>query len=155
MNLRAYTSADCAEMAKLFHETVHTINARDYTEPELNAWSSGNLDLEAWDQSFLRHSTLVAVDGEKIIGFADMDETGYLDRLYVHKDHQNEGVATALCDALEAGSSAGMITTHASITAKLFFEHRGYSVVRQQQVERRGEKLTNFVMVKTNRCMHD
>ena len=30
-----------------------------------------------------------------------MDADGYLDRLYVHKDYQGRGVATALCDALE------------------------------------------------------
>ena len=28
-------------------------------------------------------------------GFADMDADGYLDRLYVHKDYQGRGVATA------------------------------------------------------------
>ena len=39
-------------------------------------------------------------------GFADMDADGYLDRLYVHKDYQGRGVATALCDALEQAAQA-------------------------------------------------
>ena len=38
------------------------------------------------------------------------------------------------------------VTVHASITARGFFERRGYRVVREQQIERRGVLLTNFVM---------
>lgn len=61
--------------------------------------------------------------------------------------HQGKGVATALCDRLEQ-VCAGVISTHASITAKPFFEKRGYRVIREQQVERQGVALTNFVMEK-------
>lgn len=146
MELRQYRPEDCAEMAQMFYDTVHTVNARDYSEAELNAWATGQVDQAAWNESFLAHRTLVAVENGTIIGFADMDETGYLDRLYVHREHQGRGVATALCDALESGSGAGRFVTHASITAKPFFERRGYRVVRKQQVERHGIRLTNFVM---------
>lgn len=38
--------------------------------------------------------------------------------------------------------------THASIMVHPFFEYRGYRVIREQQVERRGVRLTNFVMRK-------
>ncbi|GEA31614.1 hypothetical protein CDIOL_25370 [Clostridium diolis] len=41
-----------------------------------------------------------------------------------------------------------VITVEASITAKPFFEKRGYHIVRQQEVERKGQLLTNFVMKK-------
>ena len=57
------------------------------------------------------------------------------------------GVATALCDALEADFS-GTISTQASITAKSFFEQRGYRVLCFQQVERQGVFLTNYRMEK-------
>ena len=77
-----------------------------------------------------------------------MDETGYLDRLYVHKDYQGQGVASAICDELERFAAGKTITTHASITAKPFFLHRGYRVVRKQEVIRRGVALTNLVMEK-------
>lgn len=42
----------------------------------------------------------------------------------------------------------GSITTHASITANPFFEKRGYQVAKEQQVERQGIFLTNYVMIK-------
>ena len=127
---------------------MHTVNAKDYTREQLDAWATGEINLEEWDESFQAHLTVVAEMDGKIVGFGDMDKTGYLDRLYVHKDYQRRGVATAICDALEQNTKAAEFSTHASITARPFFEKRGYTVVREQQVERRGKLLTNFVMRK-------
>ena len=42
----------------------------------------------------------------------------------------------------------GNSVTHASITAKPFFEKRGYKVVKEQKIERQGIFLTNFLMKK-------
>ena len=149
MTLRDYTKTDCAELAELFYDTVHTVNAKDYTQEQLDAWATGKVNLEAWNESFQAHHTVVAEMDGQIVGFGDMDETGYLDRLYVHKDYQRRGVAAAICDALEQRTKAAEFTTHASITARPFFEKRGYTVAREQQVERRGVWLTNFVMKKS------
>lgn len=147
MEIRVYRPADCRQMARLFHDTVHTVNAADYTLRQLDAWADGRPDLAAWDRSFRAHYTLVAEEAGVLIGFGDITSQGYLDRLYVHHLHQRRGVATALCDRLEQAAE-GVITTHASITALPFFEKRGYRVVKEQQVERRGVLLTNFVMEK-------
>ena len=151
-SLREYRPEDLGEMAALFYDTVHTVNAGNYTREQLDAWATGQVDEEAWDSSFRAHFTLVAVEEGRIVGFGDMDESGYLDRLYVHRDRQGEGIASALCDALES-RIPGRIETHASITARPFFEGRGYRVIREQQVERRGVLLTNFVMEKRREGM--
>ena len=146
MYIREYEPADCSEIAALFYQTVHEVNKQDYTSEQINAWAAGKVDLAAWNQSFLEHYTLVAVENGRIAGFGDIDETGYLDRLYVHKEHQREGIAAALCSRLEAHVQ-GNILTHASITARPFFQKRGYKVLKEQQVERQNVLLTNFVMV--------
>ena len=148
MKIRPYQPPDCPALAQLYYDTVHTVNARDSTPEQLDAWATGQVDLEAWNRTLSQHHTLIAAEGDQILGFADMDETGYLDRLYVHKDYQGQGIATALFDGLEGASQADTFTTHASITAKPFFLKRGYRVVREQQVERRGVTMTNFVMEK-------
>lgn len=150
MKLRPYRPEDCRELAKLFYDTVHTVNAADYSQEQLSAWATGEVDLEAWNASFQAHQTIVAERDGVILGFGDMDGRGYLDRLYVHKDHQRKGIASAICDALESASGAPSFTTHAFITALPFFENRGYSVICRQQVQRRGVWLTNFVMGKEN-----
>lgn len=74
-------------MAALFHGTVHTVNAGDYTPDQLRAWAPGTVDLAAWDASLSAHHALVAEEGV-VVGFGDIDAAGYLDRLYVHKDYQ-------------------------------------------------------------------
>lgn len=148
MKIREYKSSDCNTIADLFYDTVHCINAKDYTKDQLNVWATGNVDIDEWDKSFLNNYTLVAEENGIIIGFADISNEGYLDRLYVHKDHQNIGVATALCDRLEKTYSVEYITTHASITSKSFFQKRGYKVIKKQFIERNGVVLINYIMKK-------
>lgn len=147
MDIRQYQQSDCKELTELFYNTVHTVNAKDYTKEQLNVWATGQVDLEKWDLSLQEHYSVVAVENNVIVGFGDIDKTGYLDRLFVHADHQGKGIATAICDKLEQFVKKN-VTTHASITARPFFEKRGYKVVKEQQVERQGIFLTNYVMVK-------
>ena len=46
MIIRKYKSSDCNEIVQLFYNTVHKINAKDYTKEQLNAWATGKIDLE-------------------------------------------------------------------------------------------------------------
>lgn len=148
MLIRRYKSSDLNEMAKLFYETVHSVNIRDYTREQLNQWASGGIDLEKWSESFLEHLTYVAIENNIIVGFGDIDKNGYLDRLFVHKEFQGRGIATVICDKLEKSTGAERVIVHASITAKPFFEKRGYRIIRRQKVERKGVFLINYLMEK-------
>ena len=147
MFIREYQSSDCKELTELFYNTVHTVNAKDYTKEQLDAWATGQVNLEKWNQSFQEHFSVVAVDADIIVGFGDIDKKGYLDRLFVHSGYQRKGIATTICNRLESVVQKDIVT-HASITARPFFEKRGYKVVKEQQVERQGIFLTNFVMIK-------
>ena len=152
MMIRKYQPSDCPRLAELFYQTVHEVNKQDYTKEQLNAWASGKVDLDAWNRSFLKHYTLIAVEEGEILGFGDIDKTGYLDHLYVHSEFQGQGIASSICQELERYAytmHAPKITVHASITARPFFEKRGYRVLREQQVERQGVLLTNYKMEKT------
>lgn len=151
MKIRKYQSTDCPDLSKLFYDTVHTINAKDYSQAQLDVWATGNIDISTWDKSFLKHNTLVVEKDGIIVGFGDMDDSGYLDRLYVHKEHQGKGIATLIINMLEKESGTQNIkdfTTHSSITAKSFFEKHGYEVLSSNTVMRDGIELTNFIMKK-------
>lgn len=147
MLIRAYRASDCKELTELFYNTVHTVNAKDYDREQLDVWAPERVDLKKWDHSLQEHCSVVAVDGGIIVGFGDIDATGYLDRLFVHSEYQGKGIATAICDWLEAAVQ-GRVVTHASVTAKPFFEKRGYRLIQEQQVERQGVFLTNYIMIK-------
>lgn len=148
MLIREYESSDCKELSELFYDTVHSVNAKDYNRKQLDAWANNKINLEEFNSSLIEHYTIVVVQDGIIVGFGDIDKTGYLDQLFVHKDYQGKGIATAICNILEKKLSKNNITTHASITAKPFFEKRGYKVIKEQQVERNGIFLTNYIMEK-------
>lgn len=145
--IRSYLSTDCEELAALFYNTVHTINAKDYTQQQLDVWAPKKINLETWNRSFLEHFCVVAEENRTIVGFGDIDASGYLDRLFVHADYQRMGIASSICTQLERAAQ-GTILTHASITAKPFFERRGYQVKQQQTIQRHGVSFINFVMEK-------
>lgn len=147
MTIRKYQSTDCKELTELFYNTVHIVNAKDYTKEQLDVWAPRQVDLKKWNRSLQEHFSIVAVENDVIVGFGDIDKTGYLDLLFVHSDYQGKGIATAICNQLEAAVQDNIIV-HASITSRAFFEKRGYKIVKEQQVARQGELFTNFVMIK-------
>ncbi len=149
MELRPYRPADCPALLELFRQSVHRAAAGEYTPAQLAAWAPEALDAAAWHARLAAHVTLLAYRAGRLAGFGDVDPAdGYLDHLYVHPDCLRQGVATALCDALEAAVPGPRIRTDASRTARPFFLRRGYRVLRAQQVLRRGVWLENFAMEK-------
>ena len=73
MYLRLYRPEDLESLTRLFFETIHTVNAGDYTPEQLWAWAPGAVDAARWDHTLREHHSLVALDGDLIIGFGDMD----------------------------------------------------------------------------------
>lgn len=51
MELRTYQTADLTQITDLFYNTVHTVNARDYSQARLDVWATGQVDPERWDAS--------------------------------------------------------------------------------------------------------
>lgn len=147
--IRAYQKSDIREMIQLFWDTVHTVNRVDYSEQQLDTWAPKTMDMEQWEKSFATHYSIVVEYNGIMVGFGDISLTGYLDRLYVRKDYQRVGIGTAVADRLEqyaADCGISVITTDASVTAKPFFEKRGYRTVREQTVMCRGQALKNYRM---------
>lgn len=95
--------------------------------------------------------TLVAEEGGEVVGFAELEEDGHLDMLYLRKDAVRRGVGQRLYRAVEQearGQGLGRIFTEASVTARPFFERQGFRVTQAQTVLVRGVSLTNFAMEK-------
>ena len=71
---------------------------------------------------------MALVEGEPV-GFVSLRDNLLIEHLYVSPNIIREGVATALCDALEklaAARGAKKITVDASDTAEPFFRQRDY-----------------------------
>ncbi len=141
LRLAPLSSRDAAAAAELFRETVHAVNARDYTSEQLDAWAPGGaVPAHRLAELLLRQGALGAWDGSALVGFGSLEGADLLDMLFVHRDHQGRGVAR------DRGAHA--VRTFASITARPFFERQGYVVLRENVAVRAGMQLTNFLMVK-------
>ena len=151
MRVRTYEIGDTKQIVKLFYDTVHEVNIRDYTKAQVDAWAPANIDLETWTKSLNSKYTFVAEEADKILGFGELEASGHIDCFYCHKDFQRQGVGRIILGKIDAKArSLGIkkLYTEASITAKTFFESQGFMVVKKQEVERRGQKLINFAMEK-------
>lgn len=133
----------------LFRATVRSINRRDYSQAQVEAWAPDSLDRAAWAARLARNETWVALLADEVAGFAELEEGGRLHALFVHKDHQRRGVARALLAKAEAsarGRKLPALTTEASITARPCFEAAGFMVEVEQKVELRGQTFVNYRM---------
>ena len=141
LDIRRLAAQDIPEMRKLFRATVLTVNSKDYTKEE-----------EHWKELFAKNNYIGALDGQgNIIGFSSMNTDGYLHSMFVHKDWQGKGVATLLLSEVEKMArryEVHKINVEVSITARPFFEKRGYKVVKEQKARANRLWLTNYVMEK-------
>lgn len=155
--IREFQAGDVDQIVTLFYDTVHAVNARDYTAEQLAAWAP-NLSaderqerIQRLGESLSQNISYVAVRDETVVGFADITRDGYLDHLFVHKDFQGQRIASSLLHRVEEealGHGVKQIRTDASITAKTFFEYKGYVAVCSQTVLVRGVSMGNFKMTK-------
>lgn len=145
--LRSYIPSDIGGILHVFKSSVTELCAGDYSPSQLKAWTDC-ADGDRWNAQFLSRHTTVAVIDDEIIGFCDTEENGHIDRLYVAPEHTGKGVGASLIKDAESFLCGKEIRVEASVTAKPFFRNLGYKVVKAQRVQRHGETLVNFKMIK-------
>lgn len=152
IGIRHYEEKDAYEIARLFYETVRSVNRADYSQEQVEAWAPEIPDAALWHRRMSARITLVAEEGGEIVGFVELEEDGHLDMFYLRGDAVGRGVGKLLYRAVEREAHSldlERIFTEASVTARAFFGRQGFRVLREQTVRRRGVGLTNFVMEKS------
>ncbi len=149
LSVRDYRPTDLDAVIAIFQGAIREIASKDYNQAQVGAWAQ--VDRGGWGERRLSRPTWVAILDQALAGFTDLEPDGHLDVMFVHPAHQGLGVATLLLETVETAASARGIPrlfTEASITARPFFEKRGFSLIAAQLVEKRGQTLTNFRMQK-------
>jgi putative acetyltransferase len=150
VSLRPYLPADLPRLAGIFRASIEELASEDYNEAQQAAWAA-LADEDEFGKKLADDLTLVALLGGAVAGFASLRGQDHIDLLYVDPQAAGQGVATALCDALEklAGArGAAKLSVDASDTARGFFEKRGYQPLHRQTVDCFGEWLGNTAMEK-------
>lgn len=151
MHLQQPTLQQAPQIQELCVQTILHSCQGDYNPQQLQVWSQAVDQLSKWQQLLQEQYFLVAQKGAKVVGFASLKDNGYINYLYVHHQHLRQGIAQQLFQALlEQAQTAGatQLSTHASKTARPFFEQKGFEVVTVCHPVLQGIELENYEMKK-------
>jgi putative acetyltransferase len=146
VQIRAFHPDDAPTLLTLFRDTIRRVNARDYSPGQIRAWASDEIDAAEWAARFAGRFVAVAESGGRIVGFAELETDGHIDRFYVSADHQRLGVGRALLGAIAEEArrlGIGRLFTEASVTARPFFERQRFEILAPQVVVSRGVEFRN------------
>lgn len=123
MQIRNYKRSDAPTIVRLFYETVHAINSRDYSAEQFHAWAPEVPSVATWHTRMVQRHTLVAEDKGEIAAFAELESDGHVDMFYCHKDAAGRVVSRQLCRAIEQKAlelGLSRLFVEASIIARRF-----------------------------------
>jgi putative acetyltransferase len=150
VSIRPYQPSDLDAVITIFERAVREVASKHYSPAQIDAWA--HTERKEWRKARLSRPTWIAEMGGEPVGFSDLEVDGHLDMMFVHPAFQGQGIASALLNTVEIAARKqflAMIYTEASLSARPFFERRGFTVITQQAVKLRGQKLTNFQMRKS------
>jgi putative acetyltransferase len=149
ITLRPYRPDEPPALLALFRDTIRRVNSRDYSPTQIAAWASDDIDTVRWFGRFTGRFVPVAKEAGRPVGFAELEQDGHIDRVYVSADHQRRGIGRQLLAAVVAEArrvGLARLFTEASITARPFFESQGFVVLAPQVVTCRGVEFVNYRM---------
>ena len=153
IKIRNYERRDAHVTWDLKFQTIRNINIRDYSSEQVAAWAPANFDMDVWLKRVDDMKPFIAEINGQVVGFADLQQDGYIDHFFCHADYQGIGVGRALMEHIfSTGRTNGVSRYYSavSLTARPFYERYGFRVVKEQQMEVNGLLLTNFVMEKVS-----
>ena len=153
IKIRNYERRDAYVTWDLKFQTIRNINIRDYSSEQVAAWAPANFDMDVWLKRIDDMKPFIAEINGQVVGFADLQQDGYIDHFFCHADYQGIGVGRALMEHIfSTGRTNGVSRYYSavSLTARPFYERYGFRVVKEQQIEVNGLLLTNFVMEKVS-----
>lgn len=151
IRIRQAKQNDLDELQKLFVDTINAVCRYDYSTEQIAVWTSSIENTNRWVDKLMKQYFLIAEIDNKIVGFASLENYEYFDFMYVHKDYQRQGIADnlyseILAKAIKHGST--LLTSDVSITAKPFFEKKGFKVIAEQKNDIKGIEVINYKMTK-------
>ena len=149
MLIRPHRNGDVPGISRLYYDTIHLINSRDYTPEQVDAWAPVVPDVSFWKKRLKKYRVYVAEEDECIVGFTELDTTGHIDCFFVHHQWQRRGIGTRLMERIVATAGKEQLPrlfAEVSITAAPFLRERGFVIIRENETVRRDVKLKQFAM---------
>lgn len=153
MIIRPFRTEDAPALGRLFHDSVHRIARRHYSEAQARAWAPAPLDaglIRAWAADGRLFLVAAGACGEPL-AFGDLEPDGHIDHLFCRPDVAGTGVTAALYRSLEQQARAwklDLVYVEASEAARRFFRRQGFHVAHRRDFRIRGVAIHNYRMEK-------
>lgn len=151
MHVRKFRIGDEAALFKVYFSAIHQVASRDYSQEQIEAWAPVDLDFGIWKGRMRGIDPFVVEADGLLVGYADLQENGYIDHFFVSGDYPRQGTGRLLMETIhESARSRGIetLTSDVSRTAQPFFEHFGFEVIEQRSPRIRGVVVPNALMRK-------
>jgi putative acetyltransferase len=151
IELREFRSGDEPALRAVFESAIHGTARRDYSQLQVDTWAPRSHDVAAWVARVQGIQPFVATIDGRVVGYADVQASGYIDHFYVASEAGGQGVGGALMRRILArADELGLVelTSHVSLTAQPFFAHFGFAVVDHRVFDVRGVEMRNAAMRK-------
>jgi putative acetyltransferase len=147
--IRRYEPGEEASLFDVYFTAIRLVACRDYTLEQIEAWAPANVDMSVWQNKIRDLNPFVAeLDGE-LVGYADVQQNGYIDHFFVSGKHPRRGIGSLLMTQIlqEAKSLAvSALTSDVSRTAQPFFAKFGFAITEQRSPVVRGIVVPNARM---------
>ncbi|WP_052466961.1 GNAT family N-acetyltransferase [Psychroserpens damuponensis] len=151
INIREATLDDIPEITSIFRDTVRSVNKADYSEKQIEIWSSGADDIDVWEDRINNLYFIVAEIGNHIVGFAYIVKGCNLEGLYVHRDYQRRTIGSKLLRIAESHIMADgyeIINADSSITSVDFFDSHYFEQIKKQKKSYKGKGFAYSIFSK-------
>ena len=106
-SLRRYRRGDAAALAEVFEAAVRGTACRDYTPAQIDAWAASAPAAAGREEWFSRLYTVVAEQDGRPVAYGNIDDTGYLDHLFVCPEAGWRRPSAPGCRAGRPGAASG------------------------------------------------
>lgn len=152
MNIRRFQPGEELALFEVYYSSIHFIAKNDYSEEQVNAWAPLDLDRQLWINRINGINPFVAEIDSQPVGYADVQQNGYIDHFFVSGHYPRQGIGKALMESIHSEAkrlNITELTANVSRTAQPFFERFGFIVVEQRKPVIRGVEVQNALMRKS------
>ncbi len=149
MNIRYYIKGEEYQLFEIFYSSIHMNAKYHYSKEQLEAWAPNNYNLKEWIIKIQKINPFVILVNNIIIGYADLQDNGYIDHFFIRGGYNNKGYGSYLLKYIINTAKEKNIKTlesDVSLSAQKLFLKFGFKVIKRKKVIIKNQKIENVLM---------
>jgi len=152
MKIRKYKPGEELLLHEIFYTSIHENAVEFYSVEQLMAWAPTKFEKDKWIARIKRINPFVIILDNEIVGYADLQNDGYIDHFFIKGGHSGKGLGSIMLKKLIAEAvmkGVPHLTSTVSLAAQKLFLKFGFEIVKRQKVRICEVELENALMKKT------